>query len=98
MTKKFNSIFMILSLSFFFNTQSFSFSPKVEKEMYIGCYGNSKQYLGAQKAKKYCLCTVKTLGEKFNDKEINAIFNMEPEKIYKKTEFAAKQCEKNINK
>ena len=66
--------------------------------MYIGCYGNSKQYLGAEKAKKYCLCTIKSLGEKFDDKQINNIFKMKPEQILEKTEFAAKFCEKNINK
>ena len=98
MTKKFNLIIKIFILSFFINTNSFSLSPEIEKEMYIGCYGNSKQYLGAEKAKKYCLCTIKSLGEKFNDKQINDIFKMKPEQILKKTEFAAKFCEKNINK
>tara|TARA_Y100000389_G_scaffold96164_1_gene92832 strand:+ start:708 stop:1004 length:297 start_codon:yes stop_codon:yes gene_type:complete len=98
MTKKFKLILKIFILSFFINTNSFSLSLEIEKEMYIGCYGNSKQYLGAEKAKKYCLCTIKSLGEKFNDKQINDIFKMKPEQILKKTEFAAKFCEKNINK
>ena len=50
MTKKFNLIFTVIILSFFLNTRGFSLSPEIEKEMYIGCYGNSKQYLGTQKA------------------------------------------------
>mgnify|MGYP006118990443 CR=1 FL=1 len=98
MTKKFNLIFTVIILSFFLNTRGFSLSPEIEKEMYIGCYGNSKQYLGTQKAKSYCQCTIKSLGEKFNDEEINNIFKMKPEEIIEKTKFAAIYCEKNINK
>ena len=42
-----------------------------EKQMYIGCYQNSKQYLGADKAKTYCQCTVNKLSEKFSDDELD---------------------------
>ena len=42
--------------------------------MYIGCYQNSKQYLGADKAKTQCLCTVDKLSEKFSDRELDKVF------------------------
>ena len=61
--------------------------------MYIGCYGNSKQYLGAKKAKKYCLCTIDKLSNKFTENEMDLIFQKEPEEILKVTEFAAIHCE-----
>ena len=64
--------------------------------MYIGCYQNSKQYLGANKAKTYCRCTVKKLSEKFSNEELDAVFKQKPEDIYKDTEFASKFCEKKI--
>jgi len=64
--------------------------------MYIGCYQNSKQYLGTEKAKTYCLCTVEKLSEKFSDNELEIIFNQIPEKIVEDTQFASKFCEKII--
>jgi hypothetical protein len=91
MTKKFKTL-IIFSL-FFFST-SFAFSPEYEKEIYIGCYGNSKVYLGAEKAKAYCLCTINQLSEKYSDAEIDLIFKKEPEEIMKATEFASINCEK----
>ena len=71
-----------------------AFSPEYKKKMYIGCYGNSKQYLGADGAKKYCLCTINKLNEKYSDKEMDLIFEKEPEEIIKVTEFAIIYCEK----
>jgi len=64
--------------------------------MYIGCYGNSKQYLGAEGAKNYCLCTINKLSERFLDDEIDLIFNKTPEEITKATEFATIHCEENV--
>ena len=58
--------------------------------MYIGCYQNSKQYLGAEKAKTYCQCTVNKLSEKFSDDELDRVFKQKPEDIIKDTEFASK--------
>ena len=78
--------------------KSSAFSPEHEKQMYIGCYGNSKIYLGAEKAKIYCLCTIDKLSNKYTDTEINAIFKKEPEEIVSATEFAAIECDKIINK
>ena len=49
-----------------------AFSPEYEREMYIGCYGNSKLYLGPDKAKKYCLCTINKLSERYSDQEIDS--------------------------
>ena len=64
--------------------------------MYIGCYQNSKQYLGAEKAKNYCQCTVNKLREKFSDDELDRVFKQQPEDIIKDTEFASKFCENKI--
>jgi hypothetical protein len=64
--------------------------------LYIGCYQNSKQYSGADKAKSYCQCTVDKLSKKFSDEELDVVFKQKPEDIYRDTEFASKFCEKNI--
>ena len=48
-------------------------SEEYEKKLYWGCYPSSKQYLGSNKAKLYCSCTVKTLSEKFTDDEMDSI-------------------------
>ena len=87
--KKFKTLFFIL----LFSTESFAFSPEYEREIYIGCYGSSKQYLGADKAKKYCLCTINKLSDKYSEKEMDLIFQKKPEEIMKATEFAAIHCE-----
>ena len=93
MIKKYKFIFLL----FFFTTlNANAFDEKNERQMYIGCYQNSKQYLGADKAKKYCLCTVKKLSEKFSDKQLEIVFSQKPEKIIEDTAFASKFCEKNI--
>ena len=76
--------------------KSHAFSEQNEKQMYIGCYQNSKQYLGPEKAKSYCQCTVNKLSKKFSDEELEAVFKQKPENIYRDTEFASKFCEKNI--
>ena len=39
--------------------------------MYIGCYQNSKQYIGADKAKTYSPCITDKLSEKFSDEELD---------------------------
>ena len=93
MTKKFN-IFLIFFL--FLCSKSFSFSPEIEQQIYIGCYGSSKQYIGPEKAKTYCLCTLKKLNEKFTDNEIKEIFNQKPEEIIESTKFASLYCEQNL--
>tara|TARA_B110000444_G_C18453930_1_gene417015 strand:- start:82 stop:357 length:276 start_codon:yes stop_codon:yes gene_type:complete len=87
--KKFR--FLLIFFLFFF-TKSLAFSPEFEREMYIGFYGNSKIYLGPNNAKKYCLCTINKLNEKYSDEEINSIFKKEPKEIMKATKFAAFYC------
>ena len=91
--KKFK--FLLIFFFVLFTSKSLAFSPEYEKEMYIGCYANSKQYLGADGAKKYCLCTINILSEQFSDEEIDLIFKKTPEEIMKATEFASIHCEKN---
>tara|TARA_B100001121_G_C18403551_1_gene486602 strand:+ start:233 stop:514 length:282 start_codon:yes stop_codon:yes gene_type:complete len=93
MIRKFN-IFLIFFL--FLSSKSQSFSPEIEQQIYIGCYGNSKQYIGSEKAKSYCLCTLKKLNEKFTDDQINEIFKQKPEYIIESTKFASLYCEKNL--
>ena len=84
------SIFIALICS-----KSNAISPEFEKELYIGCYSNSKTYIGSVRAKIYCTCTIDKLSKKFSDEEIDQIFKMSPEKIMKATEFATIECEKN---
>ena len=76
--------------------KSYAFSEQNERQMYIGCYQNSKQYLGADKAKTYCQCTVNKLSKEFSDNELDKIFKQKPEDIMKDTEFSSKFCENKI--
>ena len=92
MIKKFKTLLILILL---FPSNGSAFSPEFERQMYIGCYGNSKQYLGTEGAKKYCLCTINKLNEKFSDEEINLVFKKTPEEIMKATEFASNHCENN---
>jgi hypothetical protein len=93
MIKKFSLIFLLFLLV---PLKSYAFSEQNEQQMYIGCYQNSKQYLGADKAKTYCQCTVNKLSEKFSDDELDRVFKQKPEDIIKDTEFASKFCENKI--
>ena len=93
MIKKFNIILILLLVT---PLISHAFSEQNERQMYIGCYQNSKQYLGPEKAKSYCQCTVNKLSKKFSDEELEAVFKQKPEDIYKDTKFASTFCEKNI--
>ena len=93
MIKKFSLIFLLFLL---IPLKSYAFSEQNEQQMYIGCYQNSKQYLGADKAKTYCQCTVNKLSKKFSDDELDRVFKQKPEDIIKDTEFASKFCENKI--
>ena len=93
MIKKYKFLLITILL---FSSETLAFSPEIEQEIYIGCYSSSKQYIGPEKAKKYCLCTLKKLNEKFNDKQINQVFKKKPEKIIEATKFASLFCEKQI--
>ena len=76
--------------------KTLAFSEQNEQQMYIGCYQNSKQYLGADKAKSYCLCTIDKLSKRFSDNELDSVFKQKPKDIIKDTQFASKFCEKKI--
>ena len=92
MIKKFSIIFTLFLLV---PLKCYAFSEQKEQQMYIGCYQNSKQYLGADKAKTYSQCTINKLSEKFSDDELDRVFKQKPEDI-KDTEFASKFCENKI--
>ena len=93
MIKKFSQIFLLFLLV---PLKSYAFSEQNKQQMYIGCYQNSKQYLGAEKAKTYCQCTINKLSEKFSEDELDRVFKQKPEDIIKDTEFASKFCENKI--
>ena len=87
---------LILTLFLLLPLKSHALSEQNKQQLYLGCYQNSKQYLGTDKGKSYCQCTVDKLSEKFSDQEFDAVFKQKPEDIYKDTEFASKFCEKKI--
>jgi hypothetical protein len=91
MIKKFKILLFIIPILF---SKSYAFSPDYEKKMYIGCYSNSKQYIGSKAAKNYCLCTINMLSKKFSDEEMDLIFKKTPKEIMEATEFASIHCEK----
>ena len=93
MIKKYKFLLIIILL---FSSKTLAFSPEIEQEIYIGCYGSTKQYIGSEKAKSYCLCTLKKLNEKYNDEQVNKIFRQKPEQIIEATKFASLFCEKKI--
>ena len=93
MIKKYSLILIVFLL---IPLKSYAFSEQNERQMYIGCYQNSKQYLGADKVKIYCKCTVNKLSKKFSDNELDRVFKQKPEDIIKDTEFASKFCENKI--
>ena len=76
-------------------SKSDALSPDYEKELYIGCYTNSKQYLGTDGAKIYCQCTIDKLSAKFNNKQMDEVFSKEPDEIQHLTAFATIECENN---
>ena len=85
----------LLILIFLFTSKSHALSPEYEKELYIGCYTNSKQYLGTDGTKVYCTCTVDKLSKKFSDEEIDEVFSKESDEIMELTSFATIECENN---
>ena len=51
---------------------------------------------GLQSRKEIFSHIIKKLNEKYNDEQINKIFNQKPEQIIEDTQFASKFCEKII--
>ena len=86
---------LLLIFTLFISSKTQALSPEYEKNLYVGCYGNSKTYIGPGKAKIYCTCTINKLSEKFSNEELDLVFKMKPEKIMKNTEFATIECENN---
>ena len=89
-----NKYSFIVIFFLLFISKSHALSPEYEKELYIGCYTNSKTYIGADGAKIYCQCTVDKLSAKFSDEEIDEVFSKEPDEIQQLTAFATIECEK----
>ena len=89
-----NKYSFIVIFFLLFISKSHALSPEYENELYIGCYTNSKQYLGTDGAKIYCTCTIDKLSEKFSDEEIGEVFSKEPDEIQQLTAFATIACEK----
>ncbi len=83
-------IYFILSIKF-----SLGMSPEYEKQLYLGCYPESKKFIGKKKAQKYCTCVVNILSKKYSDSEIDKIFKKTKNEVIKTTEFASKYCEAN---
>jgi hypothetical protein len=90
--KKYKLLLLFILL---IGSKSYALSPKFEKQLYIGCYSNSKTYIGSDEAKIYCTCTVDKLSKRFSDEKINLIFKQKPEEIMEATEFATIGCENN---
>jgi len=92
MIKKYKLLIIFILL---LSSKTYALSPEYEKQLYIGCYGNSKTYIGADGAKIYCNCTVDKLSKKFSDEEMDIVFKQKPEEIMRATEFATIECENN---
>tara|TARA_B100000787_G_scaffold129277_1_gene98143 strand:- start:457 stop:750 length:294 start_codon:yes stop_codon:yes gene_type:complete len=88
-------ILLILILILIFSQKTYALSPEYEKQLYIGCYSNSKTYIGPDGAKIYCTCTIDSLSKKFSDEEMDLVFKQKPEEIIKTTAFATIECENN---
>tara|TARA_B100001093_G_C26455632_1_gene854202 strand:+ start:384 stop:644 length:261 start_codon:yes stop_codon:yes gene_type:complete len=67
-----------------------------KQKLYYGCYPLSKQYLGEEKAKNYCNCTVNLLSKKFNDEEMEKISNENAEKQIQAFNFASTSCSNKL--
>ena len=92
MIKKYKYLLILILL---FTSKSHALSPEYEKELYIGCYTNSKAYIGPDGAKIYCQCTIDKLSAKFNDNQMDEVFSKEPDEIQQLTAFATIECENN---
>tara|TARA_Y100000741_G_scaffold235601_1_gene180182 strand:- start:80 stop:412 length:333 start_codon:yes stop_codon:yes gene_type:complete len=88
---------IVLFLLIIFSFKTFALDSEIKNQIYIGCYSNSQQYIGSEKSKIYCNCTIEKLSEKFTNNEIKLIFKKKPEEIIKATKFASTHCEKTIN-
>ena len=85
MIKRYKYLLIFILL---FNSKSHALSPEYEEDLYVGCFKKSIAYIGLDRAKIYCTCTVDKLSEKFSDEEIDEVFSKEPDEIQQLTKFA----------
>jgi hypothetical protein len=87
-------IFSIISL--LFSNNSFAMSEGYEKSFYNGCYPESKQYLGSEKAKIYCTCVIKMISKRYTDKNIDIITQKSQEYQLQAFNFASIDCNDKV--
>ena len=87
MIKKYKYLLILILL---FTSKSHALSPEYEKELYIGCYSNSKAYIGPDGAKIYCQCTIDKLSAKFNDGNNPTIYVTSDKAIFNNNNFNTK--------
>lgn len=68
-----------------------------EKTLYRGCYPETKQYLGAEKANEYCTCMVKTLSKKYNNEDMDNISKLPEAEQIQVYEEVANFCATNLD-
>ena len=83
-------------LNLLFLNNLFSMSEDYQKKLYRGCYPTSKQYLGAEQVNEYCSCTVKTLSNKFSDKDMDELSKQDEETQLKVYNFASEFCANSL--
>ena len=76
-----SKILKIIALGLFFIPTVFALSPENKKQMYLGCYADSKQYIGPERAKEYCSCTIKMLTNEYSNEEIEEFFKKNLRKL-----------------
>ena len=81
--KKFKvcKILKITLLGLFFIQNVFALSSENEKQMYLGCYGDSKKYIGSERVKEYCTCVIQMLTNEYSNKQIEEIFKKTQRKL-----------------
>ena len=80
-----------------FCNNSFAMSEIYKKKFYNGCYPDSKKYLGADRAREYCICTIEMLSKKYTDKNMDNISKQNEEYQLKAFSFASIHCSNNAN-
>jgi len=71
MIKKFKLLIIFILL---IGSKTHALNLEYEKQLCLGCYGNSKTYIGANGAKIYYTCTVNKLSKKFYYEELDLVF------------------------
>jgi hypothetical protein len=89
-------LFILFIISLLFSNNSFAMSEGYKKSFYNGCYPESKQYLGSEKAKIYCTCTIKMLSKRYTDKDIDIITKKSQEYQLQAFNFASIHCNDKV--